>query len=52
MRKGFSYTLVQCVNRRMRKPSPVELEATILLFVLMVPTGYYMVRTVLAFVGL
>lgn len=36
----------------MRKPDPVELEFVFLLFLLVIPMGYWMLRTILAFVGI
>lgn len=36
----------------MRKPDPAELEFVFLLFLLALPMGYWMLRTVLAFLGI
>lgn len=36
----------------MRRPIPTQLEFTFLLFLLVIPMGYWMLRTVLAFVGI
>lgn len=35
-----------------RKPDPVELEAAFLVFLFVVPMGYWTLRMLLAFVGL
>lgn len=36
----------------MRRPNPTELEFAFLVFLFVIPLGYWMLRTVLAFVGL
>ena len=36
----------------MRRPDPIELEFAFLLFLFIVPMGYWMLRSALAFVGI
>lgn len=40
------------VKARMRKPDRVELEFVFLLFLFVVPMGYWMLRMILALIGI
>lgn len=48
----LSYTPAIRLGAAMRRPNRYELEAVFLAFLIGVPVAYWMVRTVLAFVGL
>ena len=44
---ALSYTRSICVSARMRKPTPLDLEFTIVLFLVIAPLGYMAMRAIL-----